>query len=325
MDGARMSKRSNAFLVILITLSALAGCASHPHVAANRSNSAADATAEEVPVRPATVAQLNEERQLEINELISQATIAPWPSRRSAAVLAAADRSTADLADLLNAIDAARTVVLSNVRGADVTGFKATRCSVDGHHAVCRLDFTQGLMEQTTRALDLAIQGSGFFPIKLTSAFGDGIGYTRDGNFYLNQKSELILGLGEGYRLVPPVTIPTGSTNILIGEDGTIQATPPGSATPRTIGQLQLAQFVSPERMQLLNNSIFLATDESGAPLTGTPGTHGLGVVEAGYLEASNVDLIHERLRLRFLDEWQNAIEQALLAADPRKHDQPDR
>lgn len=320
-----MSKRSNAFLVIFINLSALAGCASHSHVAANRSNSAVAAVDEGVPARPATGAQLDEERRLEIGELINEATVGPSVARRSAAVLAAADRFTADLADLLNAIDAARTVVLSNVRGADVTGFKATRCKVDGHHAVCRLDFTQGELELTANALDLAIQGNGFFPIKLMSGFGDGIGYTREGNFYVDQKSELILGLGEGYHLVPPVTIPTGSTNILIGQDGTIQATPPGSATPRTIAQLQLAQFVGPERMQLLKNSIFLATDESGPPMTGTPGTNGLGDVEAGYLEASNVDLIRERLRLRFLDEWQNAIEQALAAADTSKRNQPGR
>ena len=51
----------------------------------------------------------------------------------------------------------------------------------------------------------------------------------------MNQKNELILGLGEGYQIVPPVTVPTGSSNILIDQEGTVQATPPGSATSRTI------------------------------------------------------------------------------------------
>jgi flagellar basal body rod protein FlgG len=319
-----MSKRWNVFLLALLTLSALAGCASRAQVAENRSNSAA-AAGEGSPVRPATVGQLDEERRLDIGELVYAATMGRSLGQRSAAVLAAADRSTADLADLINAIDAARAVVLSNVRGADVTGFKATRCSVDGRHAVFRLDFTQGAMLQTTNALDLAIQGNGFFLIKIMSNFGDGIAYAREGNFYLNKENELMLGLGEGYRLVPPVTIPAGSTDIQIGQDGTIQATPPGSATPRTVGQLQLARFVSPEGMQLLNSSIFLATDESGLPMTGTPGTKGLGMIQQGYLEASNVDLVRERLRLRFLNEWQSAIEQALAAGDPPKPNQPGR
>ena len=73
-----------------------------------------------------------------------------------------------------------------------------------------QLDLTQGSLSQSTNPLDLAIQGNGFFPVKLMNGFGDGIGYSRAGNFYLNQKNELILGLGEGYRLVPPVTIPDG-------------------------------------------------------------------------------------------------------------------
>lgn len=58
--------------------------------------------------------------------------------------------------------------------------------------------------------------------------------------------------------------------------------------------------------------SIFLATDAAGPPITGTPGTNGLGLIEQGYLEESNIDLIRERLRLRFLNQWQNAIEQAI-------------
>lgn len=178
------------------------------------------------------------------------------------------------------------------------------------------LDLTQGSMNQTTSPLDLAIQGNGFFPIKLMSGIGDGIGYTRAGNFIQNAKGELILGLGEGYRLVPPVTIPQGSTNILIGEDGTIQATPPNSNTPRTIAQLQLAQFVNPQGLQILGGNIYLATDASGQAITGTPGSNGLGTVEQGFTEMSNVDPVKE---LVTLIETQRAFEmnsQSIQTAD---------
>jgi flagellar basal-body rod protein FlgG len=179
-----------------------------------------------------------------------------------------------------------------------------------------QLDLTQGSLEQTNNPLDMAIQGNGFFAVKLMSGFGDGIGYTRAGNFYVNAKNELILGLGEGYRLVPPINIPTGATNIQIGQDGTIQVLQPGSGTPRTVGQLQLSQFVNPQGLQLLGGSIYLPTDASGPALNGSPGTQGLGLIEQGFLEQSNVDPVKELVKLI---ETQRAFElnsQSIQTAD---------
>ncbi|HWE97551.1 MAG TPA: flagellar basal body rod C-terminal domain-containing protein, partial [Tepidisphaeraceae bacterium] len=71
-------------------------------------------------------------------------------------------------------------------------------------------------------------------------------------------------------------------------------------------------QFAGPHGLRVLDGNIFLPTDLSGPPFTGAPGTNGLGLIDQEYLECSNVDLIRERLRLRFLNEWQNTIEQAL-------------
>jgi flagellar basal-body rod protein FlgG len=161
-----------------------------------------------------------------------------------------------------------------------------------------QLDLTQGSLEPGNGPLDLAIQGQGFFAVKLLSSFGDGIGYSRSGNFFVNDKNELVLGSGEGYRVVPPITIPVGSTNINIGGDGTIQVTQPGSATPRTVGQLQLTQFVNPQGLQLLGGSLFLPTSSSGPAITGQPGTNGLGLIQQGYLEESNVDPVKELVTL---------------------------
>ena len=308
-----MSREWNVFIGSVIGLTTLAGCAGHPQVTESRGNVHPTTSGSEPSAEQLTSRQGDEEHRREIDELINDATAGPSTASRSAAALATADQATASLGDLLDAIAEARRVILSNVRGADTTGFKATRSRIDGHKAVLELDFSQGSLEQTTNSLDMAIQGDGFFAIKLPSGAGDRIGYSRAGNFFLNQKNELILGLGEGYRIVPPVTVATGSSNILIGQDGTIQATPPGSATPRTIALLQLTQFVGPPGLRVLDGNIFLPTDLSGPPIVATPGTNGLGLIQQGYLECSNVDLIRERLRLRFLNEWQNTIEQALL------------
>lgn len=245
----------------------------------------------------------------------------------------------------LRALSTQIDVLANNLSNAETTGFKRSRVNFEDLMYIAdqqpgttnaqgdvspsglfvglgtkasntELDLTQGSMNQTTNALDLAIQGNGFFPIKTMSGFGTGIGYTRAGNFFINQKNELIVGLGEGYRLVPPITIPAGSTNILIGNDGTIQATPPGSATPRQIAQLQLTQFVNPQGLQLLGGSIYQETNASGPPLTGTPGTNGLGLIQQGYLEQSNVDPVKE---LVTLIETQRAFEmnsQSIQTAD---------
>lgn len=179
-----------------------------------------------------------------------------------------------------------------------------------------QLDLTQGSLQETDQPYDLAIQGNGFFAVKLMSGFGDGIGYTRAGNFYVNSKNELILGLGEGYRLVPPITIPTGATSVQIGQDGTIQVLQPGTGTPRQVGQLQLSQFVNPQGLQLLGGSIYLATDSSGPAVTGNPGINGLGLIQQGFLEQSNVDPVKE---LVSLIETQRAFElnsQSIQTAD---------
>jgi flagellar basal-body rod protein FlgG len=161
-----------------------------------------------------------------------------------------------------------------------------------------QIDLTQGSMQPTQQPLDLAIQGNGFFAVKLLSGVGDGIGYTRNGNFFVNNKNELVLGIGEGYRLVPPVSIPTGSTNISIGNDGTIQVTQNGNATPRTVGQIQVTQFVNPQGMQLLGGSLYVPTDASGPAITTQPGQNGSGLIQQGFLEQSNVDPVKELVTL---------------------------
>jgi flagellar basal-body rod protein FlgG len=227
----------------------------------------------------------------------------------------------------LRALSTQIDVVSNNLANAETTAFKASRvnfqnlmylmlkqpgtANAEGDVAPSgifvglgvrvdntQLDLTQGSLQQTNRPLDVAIQGNGFFPVKLMPSFGDGIGYTRNGNFFVNSKNELIMGIGEGYRLIPPITIPAGVTEINIGQDGTIQVKQNGSATARTIGQLQLAQFVNPQGLQLLGGSIYQQTDASGPPIVSSPGTQGAGLTQQGFLEESNVDPVTELVTL---------------------------
>ena len=120
-----------------------------------------------------------------------------------------------------------------------------------------QLDLTQGSMENTGNALDVGISGNGFFKVKILPTVGDGTGYTRNGSFFINNQNQLTLGMGDGYTLTPPITIPTGATNIAISGDGTISYTPQGGTTKQTAGQLQLYQFVNPQGLNLMGSSIY--------------------------------------------------------------------
>src|SRR5437660_351396 len=153
-----------------------------------------------------------------------------------------------------------------------------------------QLDLEQGSLESTNRQLDLGIQGQGFFKVKIMDTVGNGVGYTRNGNFFVNNKGELVLGMGDGYKLIPPIVIPPGSTDVGISTDGTISVVKAGSVSKTSVGQLQLTQFVNPQGLQLLGGSIYVETDSSGPPVTTKPGEQGAGTILQGFLEGSNVD-----------------------------------
>jgi flagellar basal-body rod protein FlgG len=159
-----------------------------------------------------------------------------------------------------------------------------------------QVDLEQGSLESTNRQLDVGIQGQGFFKVKTT--IGDGTAYTRNGNFYVNNQGELVLGMGDGYKLIPPITIPAGTTDISISEDGIIEVIQNGQQNPQQVGQLRLTQFVNPQGLKLLGGSLYQATEASGEPIDGTPRENGAGKILQGFLEGSNVDPVKELVTL---------------------------
>jgi flagellar basal-body rod protein FlgG len=160
------------------------------------------------------------------------------------------------------------------------------------------IDVSEGPLENTGGPLDVAIQGPGFFKIKIIDTIGDGIGYTRNGAFFVNDKGELVLGMGDGYKLIPPITIPPGSTNIGISQNGLITYIKPGQTTRTTAGQLKIDQFINPQGLSLQGGSIYTRTEASGDPIESNPGEDGAGQTLQGYLEESNVDPVKELVSL---------------------------
>jgi flagellar basal-body rod protein FlgG len=161
-----------------------------------------------------------------------------------------------------------------------------------------QLDLEQGSLERTDRPLDVGISGTGFFRVRVLSTIGDGFAFTRNGNFFVNSEGELVLGMGDGYRLDPPITIPRDAVEITITEDGAISVTRAGSTEKQNVGNLELSTFINPQGLSLLGGSLYQVTEASGEPLTGNPGENGTGKTLQGHLEASNVDPVKELVTL---------------------------
>ena len=58
--------------------------------------------------------------------------------------------------------------------------------------------------------------------------------------------------------------------------------------------QLTLARFNAPGKLYREGSNLYTETQDSGVPLTGAPGTNGLGKINSNALEQSNVDLGNE-------------------------------
>lgn len=148
----------------------------------------------------------------------------------------------------------------------------------------------QGDMTQTGNPLDLAIQGPGFFQIKMPN--GE-TAYTRSGNFHTDATGNLVTA--DGNPVDPAITIPAGASSISIGTDGTVSVTQPGQTNAQQVGTIQLAMFANPEGLNSIGQNLFLPTAASGDPVVGNPGgSEGLGQLQQGTLEQSNVSVVEE-------------------------------
>jgi flagellar basal-body rod protein FlgG len=154
-------------------------------------------------------------------------------------------------------------------------------------------NFSNGSLQQTTNPLDIAINGAGFFQILLP----DGTtAYTRDGSFQLDSNGQMVTS--SGYPLQPAITLPANTLTTTIGADGTVSVTQPGSSAPVQLGTIQLSNFINPAGLQARGENLFLETAASGPPQLDTPGTNGLGALNQGFVETSNVSVTEELVNL---------------------------
>ncbi|MCB9982310.1 MAG: flagellar basal-body rod protein FlgG [Rhodospirillales bacterium] len=147
----------------------------------------------------------------------------------------------------------------------------------------------QGAIRITENPLDIAITGEGFFQIQMPN--GD-TAYTRDGTFQMNENGEIVTV--QGFIVDPGITIPADAIDIDVNENGEVLVSLPGQTATSNVGQLQLANFVNPVGLEAIGDNLYLETDASGAPTTGTPGLDEFGRLRQGALEQSNVNVVEE-------------------------------
>lgn len=247
----------------------------------------------------------------------------------------------------MKALDTKLNVVANNLANINTTGFKRSRTNFEDvmyqirrepgirdfsdrpiPHGIevglgvdvsgTQLMFDNGSMDPTTRKLDVAIEGEGFFQVRTLYNGQEIVAYTRDGNLVRNANGDLVLSNSVGSILEPAINIPETAAvdSITIANDGTVSVRQQGSSQLTQVGQIELARFVNPEGLLSIGKNLYIQTDASGTPVTGNPMEDGLGNLQQGSLEGSNVDPVRELVDLIFTQRGFELNSQSIKSAD---------
>jgi flagellar basal-body rod protein FlgG len=148
---------------------------------------------------------------------------------------------------------------------------------------------TQGSLTATGNQLDIALTGNGWFQIELPSGETQ---YSRSGAFNTNATGQLVTT--DGHPVVPAITVPENSVEVIINDTGQVFARIEGQTALQDVGQLTLAVFPNDAGLLPIGGSLFAQSAASGEPTVGVPGDPGFATTRQGYLEDSNVDPVKE-------------------------------
>jgi flagellar basal-body rod protein FlgG len=168
-------------------------------------------------------------------------------------------------------------------------------------------DFSQGAIEVTNNPLDIAIQGEGFFQLKMPDGT---IAYSRAGNFHADNDGNIVDP--NGRMLEPSIVLPQGTTSVVIRQDGTIFVQVNNTNDLAEIGQISLSRFSNPAGLKSVGQNLYEATDASGQPIVGVANEEGLGSLNQYSLEQSNVDVISEMMKMVMIQRVFDTVSKAV-------------
>jgi flagellar basal-body rod protein FlgG len=180
-----------------------------------------------------------------------------------------------------------------NQRQVAAAGIQPVQVGHGVRLAAVRRNFTQGPTQVTGNALDLAIGGDGFFRVEQADGT---FAYTRDGNFSMDGEGTLVTP--SGLRVAPGFSFPEGTSEVGVQRDGKVLVRSQGEEESAELGTLDIYRFANPAGLRAVGNNLYSETEASGAAQPGIAGEAGFGSVESGLLEASNVSVVEEMIRL---------------------------
>lgn len=167
---------------------------------------------------------------------------------------------------------------------------------------------TTGTLEITERTLDVAIDGRGFYGVRLP---GGELAYTRAGGFHVTADGTLCHA--SGATLQPAIVVPADTLELSIDPEGRVTARTAGNpdqATP--LGQIVLHDFRDADELEPRGDCLLQPRDASVRPRSAAPGHDGLGMLKQGFLERSNVQLLDELVDLSIANRQLLALRRQL-------------
>lgn len=218
------------------------------------------------------------------------------------------------------------SAISNNLANAGTTGFKRssvtfadvaapalgtnpeTNTGAGARMTGSRQSFSQGAFRTTGQVLDMAIKGDSFF-VQQGKTGEPGLLFTRDGSMQLDRAGRIVSNEGrlllgrDGGPIAVPMAIRGANgedifaTEVTISKKGEVSVSY-GIGTILQVGQISLARFSNNEGLQPRGQGLFTASEQSGPPVIGTPGSGLFGEIFAGSLEASNADVGDELVAL---------------------------
>lgn len=171
--------------------------------------------------------------------------------------------------------------------------------------------FDMGDIRKTDAALDVGILGDGFFTVSMPDGSR---AYTRGGTLKVN--ADGLLATQAGYPLSPGITIPSDVKSLIINTDGRLTLVTADRSTPVEAGMLEMVRFTSPGMLIAQGDNLYYATDGAGEPIAGRAGEDGMGLVQQGFLEGSNVKMVEEMVNLMVAQRAYEASVKVVQASD---------
>jgi flagellar basal-body rod protein FlgG len=152
--------------------------------------------------------------------------------------------------------------------------------------------FTAGEVRSTDNPLDVAVIGSGLFEV---AGPGGQPLLWRGGTLRIN--ADGYIAAPNGMPLKPLIQVPQDAQRLEITADGLVRARLDGQALPVEIGQLELVMPSDTRALKVSGDGLFRLGDDADL-VRGHPGESGLGVLQPGAIESSNVKLSDELVNL---------------------------